>query len=71
MRLGANEQRGIDSVRKNANEIHDDNCFRNGVNVFRILVNFFRKVILTKCTFVDAELSRLSLGVLSVVGRWN
>ena len=28
MRLGANEQRGIDSVRKNANEMHKVKCFR-------------------------------------------
>ena len=70
MRLGANGQRGMDSVRKNAKEMHDGNCFRNGVNFFRILVNLFRKAILRKCTFlsrgVDAELSRSSLGRLSV-----
>ena len=65
MRLGVNGQRG---VRKNANEVHDAKCFRNGVNFFRILVNLFRKAILTNFLLrgVDAELSRCSLGRLSV-----
>ena len=35
MRLGANGQRGMDSVRKNANEVYDGKYFRNGVNLFR------------------------------------
>ena len=68
--IGANGQRGMDSVRKNANEVYDRMCFRKGGNFFRTLVNLFRKAILRKCTFlsrgVDAELSRSSLGRLSV-----
>ena len=32
---------------------------------------FFRKVILTNRTFCHEELMRSSLGILSVVGRWN
>ena len=38
---------------------------------FRDLVNLFRKAILIKRTFSHGELSRSSVGVLSVVGRWN
>ena len=67
MRLGVNGQRG---VRKNANEVHDAKCFRNGVNFFRILVNLFRKAILRKSTFlrcgVGEVFSRCSLGHRSV-----
>ena len=67
MRLGVNGQRG---VRKNANEMPDDNCFRKRGNFFRTLVNLFRKAILRKCTFlrcgVGAVFYRCSLGVLSV-----
>ena len=40
----ANGQRGMDGVRKNANEVYDGNFFRT-------LVNLFRKAILRKCTF--------------------
>ena len=36
---------------------------------FRDLVNLFRKAILIKRTFSHGELSRSSVGVLSVVGR--
>ena len=52
-------------------EVHNVNFFRNGVNVFRTLVNLFRKAILIKRTFSHGELMRSSLGVLSVVGRWD
>ena len=31
----SNGQRGMDGVRKNANEVHNDNCFRNGLNFVR------------------------------------
>ena len=62
MGFGANRQRGMDGVRKNANEVYDGNFFRT-------LVNLFRKAILRKCTFlrcgVGAAFSRSSLGVLS------
>ena len=33
-RFGTNGQRGMDSVCKNANEVHKVKCFRNGVNIF-------------------------------------
>ena len=56
----------MDSVRKNANEMPDDNYFRKRGNFFRTLVNLFRKAILRKCTFeVEVFLGR-SLGRLSV-----
>ena len=46
------------------------NHFRNSVNLFRILVNFFRKPILRKVLFwrqgVESEFSRSSLGRRSV-----
>ena len=70
MGFGDNGQRGMDAVRKNEREVHEVKCFRKGGNFFRTLVNLFRKAILRKCTFlsrgVDAELSRSSLGRLSV-----
>ena len=70
MGFGINGQRGMDGVRKNANEVHKVNCFRNGVNFFRDSVNLFREAILSKCTFlrfgVGAVVSRCSLGRLSV-----
>ena len=44
---------------------------KDGGNFFRTLVNLFRKAILRKCTFCHEELMRSSLGVLSVVARWN
>ena len=44
MRFAANGQRGMDSVCKNANEVHNFNCFRNGVNFFRYSVNLFRGI---------------------------
>ena len=59
MRLGANLQRGMDSVRENANEVYDGKYFRNGVNLFR-------EAILRKCTFEVEAFSRSSLGRLSV-----
>ena len=66
----ANRQRGMDSVRKNANEVYDGKCFRKGGNFFRTLVNLFRKAILRKCSFlrfgVGAVFSRSSLGRQSV-----
>ena len=50
----------------------ESNLFRNADNFFRNRVNFFRKPILRKVLFFGGgELSRSSLGVLSVVGRWN
>ena len=70
MGFGANRQRGMDGVRKNANEVYDGKFFRKGGNFFRTLVNLFRKAILRKCTFlrcgVGADFSRSSLGLLSV-----
>ena len=33
--FGINKQSYMDSVRKNANEVHDDNYFREGVNFVR------------------------------------
>ena len=71
MGFGTNEQRGMDGVRKNANEVYDGKFFRKGGNFFRTLVNLFRKAILRKCTFCHEELMRSSLGVLSVISRWN
>ena len=47
------------------------NLFRMGVNFFGNQVNLFRLSILRNRTFFDRELMRSSLGVLSVVGRWN
>ena len=52
-------------------EVHNVNFFRKGVNYFRNRVNLFRKAILTNSTFCHEELVRSSLGVLSVIGRWN
>ena len=60
-----------DSVRKNANEVHDDKCCRKEGNFFRTLVNLFGKAILRKSLFVVWELCRRSLGRLSVFSRWN
>ena len=60
-----------DSVRKNANEVHDDNCFRKEGNFFRSLVNLFWEVVLRKCTFKVEVFCRSSLGRLSVFSRWN
>ena len=58
-----------DSVRKNANEVHDDKCCRKEGNFFRTLVNLFGKAILRKSLFVVWELCRRSLGRLSVFSR--
>ena len=60
-----------DSVRKNVNEMHDDNCFRKEGNFFRTLVNLFREVVLRKCTFKVEVFCRSSLGCLSVFSRQN
>ena len=62
---------GQRDVRKNANEMHDDNCFRKEGNFFRTLVNLFREAILRKCTFKVEVFCRSSLGRLSVFSRWN
>ena len=66
--FGDNGQR---DVRKNANEVHDDNCFRKEGNFFRSLVNLFGEVVLRKCTFKVEVFSRSSLGCLSVFSRQN
>ena len=71
MGFGANRQRGMDGVRKNANEVYDGKFFRKGGNFFRTLVNIFREVVLRKSLFVVCELCRRSLGRLSVFARWN
>ena len=64
-----NKEESANSIRKNTNEVHEVNCFRNGVNFFRTLVNLFRKVVLRKSLFVVWELCRSSFGVLSVFSR--
>ena len=48
MGFGANRQRGMDGVRKNANEVYDGNFFRTLVNFFRNRVKLFREPILRK-----------------------
>ena len=53
-----------DSVLNNANEVHKVKYFRKGVNLFR-------KTILRKVLFEILELTRCSLGRLSVVYRWS
>ena len=59
-----------DSVRKNVNEMHDDNCFRKEGNFVRTLVNLFREVVLRNArfshTFKVEVFCRSSLGLLSV-----
>ena len=45
----------MDSVRKNANEVHKVKCFRNRVNFFKYSVNLFRKAILRKVLFVGRK----------------
>ena len=69
MGFGSNEQRGIDSVRKNANEMHKVKCFRNGVNFFRDWGNLFRKAILTNSTFCIWEFFGSSLVIYTGVPR--
>ena len=65
MGFGSNEQReSANSIRKNANEVHEVNCFRKEGN-------FFREVVLRKSLFVVWELCRRSLSRLSVFSRWN
>ena len=64
-----NKEESANSIRKNANEVHEVNCFRKEGNFFRTLVNLFREAILRKCTFeVEVFLGR-SLGHLSVISR--